>query len=141
MDSTSGIILAVSLIVILFGMGLSLTLTDFKRVFPFPKAIFIRLLCQIILLPLIGYMLVILLELSPTTAIGVMLLATCPVGPTSNMPTYLAKGDLALSVSLTAVASMLTIGTIPIIVQFALESFSSTSQIVAVDEIHFTPDQ
>lgn len=93
MDSTSGIILAVSLIIIMFGMGLSLTLTDFKRVFTFPKAIFIGLLCQIILLPLIGYMLVILLELSPATAIGVMLLAACPVRPTSNMPTYLAKGD------------------------------------------------
>lgn len=135
MDSTSGIILAASLIIIMFGMGLSLTLGDFKRVFSFPKAIFIGLLCQIILLPVIGYALAISLDLSPTTAIGVMLLAACPGGPTSNMLTYLAKGDLALSVSLTAVASILTILTIPIIVQFAIESFSNTSQVVAVDAL------
>jgi bile acid:Na+ symporter, BASS family len=135
MDSTSGIILAASLIIIMFGMGLSLTLGDFKRVFSFPKAICIGLLCQIILLPAIGYALAISLELSSTTAIGVMLLAACPGGPTSNMLTYLAKGDLALSVSLTAVASILTILTIPIIVQFAIESFSNTSQVVAVDAL------
>lgn len=135
MDSTSGIILAASLIIIMFGMGLSLTLGDFKRVFSFPKAICIGLLCQIILLPVIGYALAISLDLSPTTAIGVMLLAACPGGPTSNMLTYLAKGDLALSVSLTAVASILTILTIPIIVQFAIESFSNTSQAVAVDAL------
>ncbi len=135
MDSTSGIILAASLIIIMFGMGLSLTLADFKRVFSFPKAICIGLLCQIILLPAIGYALAISLELSPTTAIGVMLLAACPGGPTSNMLTYLAKGDLALSVSLTAVASILTILTIPIIVQFAIKSFSNTGQVVAVDAL------
>ena len=97
MESTSGLILATSLIIIMFGMGLSLTLGDFKRVFTFPKAIFIGLLCQIILLPLIGYALAMALELSPTTAIGVMLLAACPGGPTSNMLTYLAKGDLMRS--------------------------------------------
>ena len=135
MDSTSGIILAISLIIIMFGMGLSLTLADFKRVFLFPKAIFIGLCCQIILLPLIGYTLAITLQLSPTTAIGLMLLAACPGGPTSNMLTYLAKGDLALSVSLTAVASLLTIVTIPIVVQFALETFSDESQAISVDAL------
>ena len=135
MDSTSGIILAISLIIIMFGMGLSLTLADFKRVFLFPKAIFIGLCCQIILLPLIGYTLAITLQLSPTTAIGLMLLAACPGGPTSNMLTYLAKGDLALSVSLTAVASLLTIITIPIVVQFALETFSDESQAISVDAL------
>ena len=133
MDSTSGIILALSLIIIMFGMGLSLTVADFKRVLLFPKAIFIGLACQIILLPLIAYALAISLSLSPTTAIGLMLLAACPGGATSNMLTYLAKGDLALSVSLTAVASLLTIVTIPIIVQFALEEFSNESQTVRVD--------
>ncbi|MCG2460426.1 bile acid:sodium symporter family protein [Flavobacteriaceae bacterium F89] len=135
MDSTSGIILAISLIIIMFGMGLSLTLADFKRVFLFPKAIFIGLFCQLILLPLIGYALATSLHLSPTTAIGLMLLAACPGGATSNMLTYLAKGDLALSVTLTAVASLLTIITIPIIVQFALEVFSNESQTVSVDAL------
>lgn len=133
MDSTAGIILAISLIIIMFGMGLSLTIADFKRVLTFPKAIFIGLVCQIIILPIIGYLIATGLNLSPTTAIGVMLLAACPGGPTSNMLTYLAKGDLALSVSLTAVASILTIFTIPLIVGFAMETFLGENQSMAVD--------
>jgi BASS family bile acid:Na+ symporter len=135
MDSSTGIILAISLIIIMFGMGLSLTLGDFKRVFVFPKAIIIGLCCQIIILPLIGYTIATSLQLSPTIAIGVMLLAACPGGPTSNMLTFLAKGDLALSVSLTAVASVLTIFTIPLIVQFAVYEFSNQSQVVNVDAL------
>src|SRR5690554_2063896 len=135
MNTTSGIILAVSLIIIMFGMGLSLTLADFKRVMVYPKAMIIGQFCQIILLPLIGYLIAIYLDLSPTTAIGVMLLAACPGGPTSNMLTYMAKGDLALSVSLTAVSSILTIFTIPIVVQFALMEFSDQSQAVTVDAL------
>jgi BASS family bile acid:Na+ symporter len=135
MDSTTGIILAISLIIIMFGMGLSLTLWDFKRVFIFPKAIIIGLCCQIIILPLIGYTIATSLQLSPTIAIGVMLLAACPGGPTSNMLTFLARGDLALSVSLTAVASVLTIFTIPLIVQFAVHEFSNQSQVVSVDAL------
>lgn len=133
MDSTTGIILAISLIIIMFGMGLSLTIADFKRVLTFPKAIIIGLVCQILILPIIGYLIATGMNLSPTTAIGVMLLAACPGGPTSNMLTYLAKGDLALSVSLTAVASILTIFTIPLIVGFAIESFLNEGQSVAVD--------
>lgn len=135
MNTTSGIILAISLMIIMFGMGLSLTLSDFKRVLVYPKAMIIGQFCQIILLPLVGYMIAVYLNLSPTTAIGVMLLAACPGGPTSNMLTYMAKGDLALSVSLTAVSSILTIFTIPIVVQFALEKFSDQSLTVTVDAL------
>ncbi|MUH34648.1 bile acid:sodium symporter family protein [Zobellia amurskyensis] len=133
MNSTTGIILAISLIIIMFGMGLSLTVSDFKRIFIYPKAIIIGLCCQILVLPLIGFTIATTLNLSPTIAIGIMLLSACPGGPTSNMLTFLAKGDLALSVSLTAVASILTIFTIPIIVQFAIEEFSNKSQIISVD--------
>ena len=135
MDTISGIILAISLIIIMFGMGLSLTLNDFRRVFIFPKAIFIGLICQILLLPLIGYVLATTLNVSPTIAMGIMLLAACPGGPTSNMLTFLAKGDLALSVSLTAVTSLLSILTIPVIIQFALEEFSQESLSVSVDAL------
>ncbi|GGW23461.1 bile acid:sodium symporter family protein [Arenibacter certesii] len=135
MNTTSGIILAISLIIIMFGMGLSLTLSDFKRVLIYPKAMIVGLSCQIILLPLIGYLITIYLNLSPTTAVGVMLLAACPGGPTSNMLSYLAKGDLALSVSLTAVSSLLTIITIPIIVQFALIEFANQSLAVSVEAL------
>ena len=135
MNSTSGIILAVSLIIIMFGMGLSLTLSDFKRVVTYPKAMVIGLICQMLLLPTIGYLIAIALSLSPTTAIGIMLLAACPGGPTSNMLTYMAKGDLALSVSLTAVSSIISILTIPFIVQFALEEFSNESMAISVDAL------
>lgn len=133
MTSTFGIILAISLIIIMFGMGLSLTLSDFKKVVLYPKAIVIGLTSQIIILPILGYLIATTLNLSPTTAIGVMLLAACPGGPTSNLLTHLAKGDLALSVSLTAVASLLTIITIPFIMQFAMTEFSSQGQEVSVD--------
>lgn len=133
MSSTSGIILAISLIIIMFGMGLSLTLTDFKRILVYPKAIFIGLTSQIIILPIIGYLIAIGLNLSPTVAIGIMLLAACPGGATSNLLTHLAKGDLALSISLTAIASILSIFTIPLIVQFALSEFSDHSQRINID--------
>ena len=133
MTSTSGIVLAISLIIIMFGMGLSLTMSDFKRVLIYPKAIFIGLASQMIILPLMGYLIATLLNLSPTVAIGIMLLAACPGGATSNMLTHLAKGDLALSVSLTAVSSLLSIVTIPLIVQFALTEFSGQSQAITLD--------
>ncbi len=135
MTSTIGIILALSLIIIMFGMGLSLTIGDFKRVATYPKAIIIGLFCQVIILPLVGYLIAVGLDLTPTIAVGIMLLAACPGGATSNMLTHLAKGDLALSVSLTAIASVLSIITIPIIVQFALVNFADHSQKVTVDGI------
>lgn len=133
MNSNIGIILAISLIIIMFGMGLSLTSGDFKRIVTYPKAIFIGLISQIIILPIIGYFIATLLNLSPTIAIGVMLLAACPGGATSNMLTHLAKGDLALSVSLTAIASLLSFITIPIVVQFALAEFSDQNQKISLD--------
>lgn len=135
MTSVTGIILAISLMIIMFGMGLSLTLSDFKRVVSYPKAIFVGLLSQIIILPLIGYLIAVGLDLSPVIAIGVMLLAACPGGSTSNLLTHLAKGDLALSVSLTAVSSLLSIITIPFIVQFALSEFLAQDQVISIDSI------
>ncbi len=133
MTSTLGIILAVSLMIIMFGMGLSLKISDFKRVLIYPKAVIIGLISQMIVLPLVGYLIAAGLDLSPTIAVGVMLLAASPGGATSNILTHLAKGDLALSVSLTAIASLLSIITIPIIVQFALTHFADQSQAVYVN--------
>jgi BASS family bile acid:Na+ symporter len=135
MNSTSGIILAISLIIIMFGMGLSLTLNDFKRTLIYPKAVIIGLISQMIILPLIGYTIAVSLGLSATSSIGIMLLAACPGGPTSNMLAYLAKGDLALSVSLTAISSIITIFSIPLIVQLALIEFANQSQLINVDAI------
>ncbi|MBL4905664.1 MAG: bile acid:sodium symporter family protein [Flavobacteriaceae bacterium] len=135
MTSLAGIILAISLMIIMFGMGLSLSISDFKRVLTYPKAVFVGLFCQIILLPIVGYLIAVGLDLSPIIAIGLMMLSACPGGATSNLLTHLAKGDLALSVSLTAIASFLSILTIPFIIQFAISEFSQQDQHVVVDAV------
>lgn len=124
MDAGAKIFLIFSLFTIMIGMGLSLTVKDFLRVVKFPKAVFVGLLNQIILLPLIAFGLTQLFEVSSDIAIGVMILSACPGGPTSNLVTHLAKGDTALSVTLTAVNSIVTIITIPIIVNFAVDYYA-----------------
>jgi BASS family bile acid:Na+ symporter len=131
MDSGSKIFLIVSLFIIMMGMGLSLTKADFKRVLQYPKAVLLGFLNQIILLPLIAFGLIQLFDISNEIAIGVMILSACPGGPTSNLVTHLAKGDTALSVTLTAVNSIVTILTIPIIVNFALGEFSSGEEVTS----------
>lgn len=113
----------------MMGMGLSLTKEDFKRVFKLPKAVFIGFLNQIILLPVIAFCLTQLFEVSNEIAIGVMILSACPGGPTSNLVTHLAKGDTALSVTLTAINSLITIVTIPLIVNFALAEFNNGGEV------------
>lgn len=124
MDAGAKIFLIFSLFTIMIGMGLSLTVKDFLRVVKFPKAVFVGLLNQIILLPLIAFGLTQLFEVSSDIAIGVMILSACPGGPTSNLVTHLAKGDTALSVTLTAVNSIVTIITIPIIVNFSVDYYA-----------------
>ena len=131
MDSGSKIFLIVSLFIIMMGMGLSLTRADFKRVLQYPKAVFLGFLNQIVLLPIIAFGLIQLFDVSNEIAIGVMILSACPGGPTSNLVTHLAKGDTALSVTLTAVNSIVTIITIPIIVNFALGEFASGEKVTS----------
>jgi len=133
MDKASTIVLMVSLIIIMLGMGLSLVIQDFKRIFVYPKAIIVGLVNQLILLPLIGFAIVSLYPLSPEIAIGTMILAACPGGPTSNLIAHLAKGDTALSVTLTALSSFITILTIPFIVNFALIRFMEEGQVIQLD--------
>lgn len=133
MDSTGAIILAISLFIIMLGMGLSLTTNDFKRVVKYPKAVVTGLINQIILLPILAYILVKLMVVSPEIAVGIMILAACPGGPTSNLIAYLSKGDAALSVTLTAISSLITIVTIPLIVQFALNNILGQDTLVALD--------
>jgi len=129
------IILAISLIIIMFGMGLSLVKADFLRIIERPKAIIIGLINQIILLPLIAYALIVLFKVDAAIAIGIMILAACPGGPTSNLITHLAKGDIGLSVSLTAVNSLVTVFTIPFIVDFALKHFLDAGQVIELDKL------
>lgn len=122
MDNISTLILALSLIIIMFGMGLSLVVDDFKRIFTTPKAIFIGLTNQLILLPIVGFTFIYLFPLQPEIAIGVIILVACPGGATSNLVTHLAKGDIALSVSLTALSSLATLLTIPFIINMGLQT-------------------
>ncbi|MFT5891998.1 MAG: BASS family bile acid:Na+ symporter [Dokdonia sp.] len=129
------IILAVALIIIMFGMGLSLTLQDFTRLYQRPKAIIVGLLNQIILLPIIAYLLISVMEVHTDIAIGVMIIAACPGGPTSNLITHLAKGDTSLSVSLTAANSLITIFTIPFVIDFALRQFLNANEMIQIDKL------
>ena len=133
MDKISTIILAGSLIIIMLGMGLSLVFDDFKRIIIYPKAIVIGLTNQLIILPILGFAIASLFSLRPEISIGIMILAACPGGPTSNLITHLAKGDTALSVSLTALSSFVTILTIPFIVNFALIHFLGEGQVVRLN--------
>lgn len=133
MDKASTIVLAASLIIIMLGMGLSLVADDFKRIILYPKAILVGLVNQLLLLPLIGFGIAVLFPLSPEIAIGTMILAACPGGPTSNLITHLAKGDTALSVTLTALSSFITILTIPFIVNFSLIHFLDEGRMIQLD--------
>ena len=114
-------------------MGLSLITADFKNIIRYPKAIFIGLMNQLIILPLIGLAIVLVFPLQPEIAIGVMLIAACPGGPTSNLISFMAKADLALSVSLTALSSLITILTIPFIVNFALTWFLDEDVVIQLN--------
>lgn len=133
MGNTSTLILAIALIITMWGMGLSLTIDDFKRVLKNPKAILIGVINQLIMLPLIGFLLLKIIPTTPEVAVGIMLLAACPGGPTSNLLSLLAKADTALSVSLTAITSLVTIFTIPFIVNFGLEQFAGEGKDIRLD--------
>ena len=116
-------VIPICLFLIMMGMGLSLVVNDFKRVVKYPKAVGIGLTNQLILLPIIGFALANIMPLQPEYAVGVMLLVLCPGGTTSNLFTYLAKGDVALSVTMTAIASVITVFSIPIVLSFSLVYF------------------
>ena len=123
----TSIILPASLAIIMLGMGLSLVLGDFKKIFQYPKAAFVGLANQLFILPIIGFFLCLIFNLPADMAVGLMIIAACPGGPTSNLITHVAKGDIALSISLTAITSIITVFTIPILLSFALSYFTKNS--------------
>ncbi len=125
------IMLPVSLAIIMLGMGLSLVPYDFKRVLIYPKATAIGILNQLILLPIVGFILLYIFRLdSPELAVGIMVLAACPGGPTSNLIAHISKGDTALSITLTAISSLIAVITIPLIVNLSLAHFMDVGQYV-----------
>ena len=105
-----------ALALIMLGLGLGLTLNDFKRVLQNPKVFFVGIFSQIILLPIIAYILILVIKAPTAMALGVMIIAAAPGGVTSNVMTKFAKGDVALSISLTAVCSLISIISVPLIV-------------------------
>ncbi|MEM6521596.1 MAG: bile acid:sodium symporter family protein [Cyanobacteria bacterium P01_D01_bin.71] len=117
------VFLPLALFIIMLGMGLGLTVKDFRRIVTEPKGVLLGLAAQLALLPLIGFGLTALLPLQPELAVGVIILTVCPGGPTSNLMTYLARGRVALSITLTAISSVLTIFTIPLLVNAASRYF------------------
>ena len=104
------------LAIIMFILGLGLTINDFLRVIKYPKNFLVGFICQVILLPIIAFILINLITLTPEIALGVMIIAAAPGGVTSNVLTKLANGDVALSVSLTAIVSLISIATVPFVV-------------------------
>lgn len=125
----SNVFLPFSLAIIMLGMGMTLIPNDFTRIIKKPKAIIIGLTNQLIFLPIIGFLLAIIFGLTPVMAIGLMILATCPGGPTSNLITQVCQGNIALSVTLTAIASVVSILTIPFILSYALDYFGSATNV------------
>ncbi len=130
----TAVFLPASLFIIMLGMGLSLVVADFRRVLQYPKAVLLGLVNQLLLLPMIAFGITLLLGLPNEIAIGMILLASCPGGVTSNLISHVSRGDTALSITLTAISSFITLMTIPLYVGFAFRYFTESGQVVDVDE-------
>jgi BASS family bile acid:Na+ symporter len=132
----STVLLPLALAIIMFGLGLSLTTEDFKRIFQNPKSIILGSLTQLVLLPLLGFGVAqLMLSDQPELAVGLIILAMCPGGPTSNLLTHLGNGDTALCISLTAISSIVKIFTIPVMVNVAIELYLGKGQALQLEII------
>ena len=115
--------LPVTLGIITLGMGLSLTEHDFRNIFTHPRAVITGLCCQMLLLPLLAFLIASISKIDPLFKVGLMIIAACPGGATSNLITYLLRGNVALSISMTAINSLITLLTIPLLVTLSLGFF------------------
>lgn len=123
MDVFVATLLPFAVVVIMFSLGLGLTLSDFRRIAERPRAFCIGALNQVILVPVVGFCIIYIFGFTAETAVGIMLLAACPGGAVSNIITKLADWDVALSVTLTATFSLTSAVTIPVILAFAVTHF------------------
>lgn len=114
---------------IMFGMGISLKVADFARLAKMPKPIFVGLLGQMILLPIIAFVIAVVFDAPEEIAIGLMILAACPGGTSSNLFTHIAKANLALSISLTAITTIICVLTTPWLIVFAIDYFASKESV------------
>ncbi|WP_071192593.1 bile acid:sodium symporter family protein [Trichormus sp. NMC-1] len=128
----SAVVLPISLAIIMLGMGLSLVPEDFQRVKKYPKAVSIGLISQLVFLPIIGFVVAKVVPMQPEIAMGLMIVALCPGGASSNIFTFLAKGDVALSVTLTAFSSVITVFTIPVLGNLAYKHFMGETAAIAL---------
>ena len=126
----TSLLLPLALGVIMLGLGLGLTLADFRRVARYPRAVLTGLFLQTAVLPWVALGLALLFKLPPELAVGLMLLAASPGGATANIYSHLARGDVALNITLTAVNSVLCLLTLPLILNLSLEFFLGSGQYV-----------
>src|ERR1041384_3841582 len=124
MDSAVfSVFLPIALALVMFGLGLTLTAPDFARGVKYPRATVISLACQIVVLPLICYGLVLAFGLTGALAVGVMILVASPGGTVANLFSHLSGGDVALNVTLTAINSVIAVFTIPVVVGLSVNAF------------------
>jgi bile acid:Na+ symporter, BASS family len=128
----TAVILPLALGIMMLGMGLSLLPEDFQRVRKYPKAVTIGLISQLLFLPIIGFVIAKVVPMQPVIAVGLIIVALCPGGVSSNIFTFLAKGDVALSVTLTAVTSVITVFTIPALANVALQHFMGQTAAISL---------
>ncbi len=122
--------LILSLALVMFGLGLSLSTADFKRVLHHPKAVAIALVLQVLVLPAVCYAIIVALSLPPIYAVGLMLLAASPGGISANLFSHLFGGNVAMNISLTAINTVLSIVTLPLIGTWAIATFAPSGQVV-----------
>lgn len=125
-------LLMVCLALMMFGLGMALTVSDFARLKSHPKAVLIALSLQVIVLPLVCYGLIVALGLAPIYAVGLMLLAASPGGISANLFSHLFGGNVAMNISLTAINTVLSIATLPLIANWAIAVFAKTGQVVPI---------
>jgi bile acid:Na+ symporter, BASS family len=126
----TAVLLPVALGIIMLGLGLSLAVADFTRVLQYPRAVLVGLSCQMLVLPLVCLAVAKGSGLAPELAVGLMLLAASPGGATANLYSHLAKGDVALNITLTAVNSVLTLFTLPLVVNLSLVHFIGEGKVI-----------
>lgn len=119
------VFLPITLAIMMMGLGLELTIKDFLRLSRYPKVIFITLFAQLVLLPSVAFFICLILDLPALLAVGLMLLAASPGGPTANLFSYIYKGDVALNITLTAINTIISIFTLPFIINLSLHYFMS----------------
>ena len=124
------VLLFIALGLVMFGLGLSLTVGDFKRLLRHPRAVVLALVLQVLVLPAACYALIVLLGVAPLYAVGLMLLAASPGGVSANLFSHLFGGNVAMNISLTAINTVLSIISLPLITNWAINTFAHTGQVV-----------